>query len=70
MSLVGELRVTKWKITQWCESTLDHELIGAGDRLLCFDNPGYVRAYCLDDQRVYHLSNNSFLGFTTPYGEP
>ncbi len=61
--------MTRWKLTQWCANTYDEELIHAGDRLLCFDNPGYVRAYCLDDRRVYHLTNNSFDTFTDPYCE-
>lgn len=60
MNYIGELRVTEWKIWTWCANTYSQELLYVGSRLLCFENKGYVRAYCLDDQRVYNLSEDGF----------
>jgi len=64
---IGELRVTNHEFWAWCANTYGQEMIGAGLRLLCFANPGYVRAYCLDDQRLYHLSDSEFTQNATLY---
>ena len=60
MSYVGTIRSARTPLYEWCANTLEMELVEEDSLLLCFDNPGYVRAYCLDDGRTYHISNNNF----------
>ncbi len=69
MSRVGAVSVTTAETIQWCANTYDHELVRAGQTLLCFENDGYVRAYCFDDERVYHFTNDAFDFYTALLGE-
>lgn len=60
MNRVGMVREVMHHTLEWCETSLDHETLYEGWLLLCFADDGYVRVFCLDDGRVWHLTQTWF----------
>lgn len=60
MSRVGQIRQPRWPLVEWCETTLDKEVIPSAHYLLCFNDASYCRLFCLDNGKTYHMTLDSF----------
>lgn len=60
MNRVGMLREVMYNTLEWCDTSHEHETLRANWLVLCFEDAGYVRVFCLDDGRVWHLTRTWF----------
>lgn len=64
---VGQVRKPRWPLIEWCQTTLEKELIQAEHYLLCFATPGYARVFNLDNGMIYHMTLDSFDALTDSF---